>query len=381
MANNEGFRLGHLRLYKAELLESLNSIEKLQQFREFFDDPKYFTRLLDLYKDDSSKKMALNHFWRRICFNREAMDRMLFMATKENKALFDSIHESISAESLEYYRKMFSEDTKKMDKITMTIESLPICAALKDKGYESITNVVREMIKSKKYDEAACYLMRNLPKMKNLECELSSWYFDFLNACLLDSANRSIPEFIDPDYKIHLDAYNAQCRVLKISQNKSGPQNGLPNIVEELEPEKPESRTQEHYKKYRIKAFSDEKLERLEDAESIELRPYQQELVEAACRGINTIICAPTGSGKTVVAAYIILEHFRAMKAANKPSRVAILVPTIPLVEQQCIMLNRYLRKTFWVDGMSGSEPVDENGRAPNVLASHVTVFTPQIFM
>lgn len=53
-----------------------------------------------------------------------------------------------------------------------------------------------------------------------------------------------------------LDAYNAQCRVLKISQNKSGPQNGLPNIVEELEPEKPESRTQEHYKKYRIKAFS-----------------------------------------------------------------------------------------------------------------------------
>lgn len=66
----------------------------------------------------------------------------------------------------------------------------------------------------------------------------------------------------------------------------------------------------------------DEKLERLEDAESIELRPYQQELVEAACRGVNTIICAPTGSGKTVVAAHIILEHFRAMKASNKPSRV-----------------------------------------------------------
>lgn len=62
-------------------------------------------------------------------------------------------------------------------------------------------------------------------------------------------------------------------------------------------------------------------MERLEDAESIELRPYQQELVEAACRGVNTIICAPTGSGKTVVAAYIILEHFRVMKATNKPSR------------------------------------------------------------
>ncbi|EFO26157.1 type III restriction enzyme [Loa loa] len=382
MISDEGFRLGHLRLYKAELLESVDTVEKLQQFRQFFDDPRCFARLLDLFKDDSNKKMALNYFWRRIRFNREAMDRILFMATKDNKALLDLIHESIPARSLEFYRKMFYEDTKRMDKITTTIEPLPICAKLKDVGYESIKNVVREMMKTKKYEEAACYLMRSLPKVGSLESQPSSWYFDFLNACLVDSANRSIPEFIDPDYKIHLDAYNTQCRILKISQNKSGLQNELPNTVKELEePEKPESRTQEHYKKYRMKAFSDEKLERLEDAESIELRPYQQELVATACRGVNTIICAPTGSGKTVVAAHIILEHFRTMKAADKPSRVAILVPTIPLVEQQCIMLNRYLRKTFWVDGMSGSEPVDENGRAPNVLASHVTVFTPQIFI
>lgn len=71
--------------------------------------------------------------------------------------------------------------------------------------------------------------------------------------------------------------------------------------------------------------LGDERLERLEDAESIELRPYQQELVEAACRGINTIICAPTGSGKTVVAAHIILEHFRSMKAKNKTCRVCFI--------------------------------------------------------
>uniref|UniRef100_A0AAF5PTP0 RNA helicase n=2 Tax=Wuchereria bancrofti TaxID=6293 RepID=A0AAF5PTP0_WUCBA len=382
MASDNGFRLGHLRLYKAELLESVDNIEKLQQFRQFFGDPRSFTRLLDLFKNNSNKNVALNYFWHQICFNREAMDRILSVATEENKALLDSIHESISAKSLKYYHKMFYEDAKKMDKIIMTIEPLPLCAGLKDASYGSIKNVVQEMMKNKKYEEAACYLMRNLPKIKSLENESSGWYFDFLNACLIDSANRSIPEFIDPDYKIHLDTYNAQRRILKISQNKSGLQNGLPNTVDELEKsEKLESRTQEHYKKYRMKAFSDEKLEHLDDAESIELRPYQQELVEAACRGMNTIICAPTGSGKTVVAAHIILEHFRAMKAADKPSRVAVLVPTIPLVEQQCIMLNRYLRKTFWVDGMSGSEPVDENGRAPNVLASHVTVFTPQIFI
>lgn len=61
--------------------------------------------------------------------------------------------------------------------------------------------------------------------------------------------------------------------------------------------------------------------------------------------------------------------------------QVAMLVPTVPLVEQQCIMLNTYLRKKYWIEGMSGSEPVDEHGRAPYVLGSDVTIFTPQIFM
>lgn len=44
---------------------------------------------------------------------------------------------------------MFDEDTKRMDKITMTVEPLPICTGLKDVGYESIKNIVREMMKNK----------------------------------------------------------------------------------------------------------------------------------------------------------------------------------------------------------------------------------------
>lgn len=36
MGSNAEFRLGHLRLYKAELLEPMKDIEKLEQFREFF---------------------------------------------------------------------------------------------------------------------------------------------------------------------------------------------------------------------------------------------------------------------------------------------------------------------------------------------------------
>lgn len=43
----------------------------------------------------------------------------------------------------------------------------------------------------------------------------------------------------------------------------------------------------------------------------IELREYQKELAEAALRGVNSIICAPTGCGKTFVAVHIILTHLQ----------------------------------------------------------------------
>jgi replicative superfamily II helicase len=55
-------------------------------------------------------------------------------------------------------------------------------------------------------------------------------------------------------------------------------------------------------------------LDNIADAEEAEgnklnLRGYQSELSQFANEGINTVICAPTGSGKTIVAIDIIQKH------------------------------------------------------------------------
>lgn len=52
------------------------------------------------------------------------------------------------------------------------------------------------------------------------------------------------------------------------------------------------------------------------------LRPYQNELVVHAKKGRNTIICAPTGCGKTLVATDIILNHLRSYRDEGKVARV-----------------------------------------------------------
>lgn len=63
------------------------------------------------------------------------------------------------------------------------------------------------------------------------------------------------------------------------------------------------------------------------------LRQYQAELAESALKGENSIIVAPTDSGKTFVALAICDEHLR--QRSGKGPKVIFLAPTLPVFQQQ----------------------------------------------
>ncbi|KAM9457128.1 ATP-dependent RNA helicase DHX58 [Clarias gariepinus] len=62
----------------------------------------------------------------------------------------------------------------------------------------------------------------------------------------------------------------------------------------------------------------------------ISLRPYQQEVIQAALRGENSIIWLPTGGGKTRAAVYVAKEHIE----THANAKVAVLVNKVHLVDQ-----------------------------------------------
>ncbi|RUS76324.1 hypothetical protein EGW08_015912 [Elysia chlorotica] len=113
-----------------------------------------------------------------------------------------------------------------------------------------------------------------------------------------------------------------------------------------------------------------------EEAVDLSLREYQVELARDALNGKNTIICAPTGSGKTRVATHIILDHLQ--KHPDVKKRVAFLARTVPLVMQQFKSLKKYLPSKYQMENITGD---NENSMSLHKLLEHYDVFvmTPRI--
>ncbi|XP_043089590.1 probable ATP-dependent RNA helicase DHX58 isoform X1 [Puntigrus tetrazona] len=105
------------------------------------------------------------------------------------------------------------------------------------------------------------------------------------------------------------------------------------------------------------------------------LRPYQEEVVQAALRGENSIIWLPTGGGKTRAAVHITKRHLET--TAN--AKVAVLVNKVHLVDQHFAKeFKPYLASTYKITAISGdSNEKDLFGRL--VRTSDLIICTAQI--
>ncbi|XP_077867713.1 antiviral innate immune response receptor RIG-I-like [Saccoglossus kowalevskii] len=115
------------------------------------------------------------------------------------------------------------------------------------------------------------------------------------------------------------------------------------------------------------------------DAMTVKLRKYQHELVQPALEGRNTIICAPTGCGKTITALYIMKRHLEKKFTGQRPNKIVFLVNQRPLVEQQGGVFRDYLEplkyNVMQLTGDTFTIPLEEVVR----MDYHIIVLTAQV--
>ncbi|XP_060093158.1 antiviral innate immune response receptor RIG-I [Heteronotia binoei] len=109
-------------------------------------------------------------------------------------------------------------------------------------------------------------------------------------------------------------------------------------------------------------------------------RSYQNELAQPALNGKNTIICAPTGSGKTFVSLMICDYHLHNRPAGAK-GKVVFLATKVPVYEQQKEVFQEHFERTSYsVAGICG-ETAANTPVAMVIEGNDITVMTPQILV
>ncbi|KAM4877276.1 antiviral innate immune response receptor RIG-I isoform 2-T2 [Thomomys bottae] len=108
-------------------------------------------------------------------------------------------------------------------------------------------------------------------------------------------------------------------------------------------------------------------------------RNYQLELALPAKKGKNTIICAPTGCGKTLVSLLICEHHLK--KFPGQKGKVAFFANHVPVYLQQKSVFSTYFERLgYKVAGISGataeSIPVQQT-----IENNDIIILTPQILV
>lgn len=112
------------------------------------------------------------------------------------------------------------------------------------------------------------------------------------------------------------------------------------------------------------------------------LRKYQEELAGPAFRGENTIICAPTGCGKTIVALAICDHHLKNKKEGQK-RKIAFMATRVEVYEQQYSLFQQHFAdadEDVSVTGLCG-ESAEGVPVGMYIETNDIIVLTPQILV
>ncbi|PAV58492.1 hypothetical protein WR25_17098 isoform B [Diploscapter pachys] len=223
----------------------------------------------------------------------------------------------------------------------------------------------------------ACNLVRHLFFLRLTSTEVFWGLVELLNA---DPHNRAalcimFPESNWQEELAKLRDEHALQREKELSRHN----NATREVAALVDPK--EMRSQYDYMHARSAATTRATEDNIIDVQALQLRPYQEELVKDAIIGHNTLIVAPTGSGKTPVAVYIAIKHLEDREQSGKRGRVIMLVPRVPLVKQQKDRFNQFMSTKYYVEGFHGAEAARNSSRRDTILASDVIVITPQIFV
>ncbi|XP_040593514.1 antiviral innate immune response receptor RIG-I isoform X1 [Mesocricetus auratus] len=113
---------------------------------------------------------------------------------------------------------------------------------------------------------------------------------------------------------------------------------------------------------------------------SLKPRNYQLELALPAQKGKNTLICAPTGCGKTFVSLLICEHHLKKFPHGQK-GKVVFFANQIPVYEQQATVFSRHFERLgYSVAGVSGA--TTENVSVQHIIENNdIIILTPQILV
>ncbi|KAH0513995.1 putative ATP-dependent RNA helicase DDX58 [Microtus ochrogaster] len=109
-------------------------------------------------------------------------------------------------------------------------------------------------------------------------------------------------------------------------------------------------------------------------------RNYQLELALPAEKGKNTIICVPTGCGKTFVSLLTCEHHLKTLPHGRK-GKVVFFANQIPVYEQQATVFSRYFERLgYSVAGVSGAR-ADNVSMQDIIENKDIIILTPQILV